>query len=203
MEEIGKKAKKQEIIQKTWDYLLEHGIENSSVGELCRVTGLSQSSLYHWFINKDDIWISAGRYGLAKEVECLIEFTFAHTDKIDWYFANLLDETDKYKKELRVALQITTSPKFGQRMREKSKDFRAVYEIYAEKIMEIFGCNYLQAEVFIYTIISCVIDYVIWDDKTKTQMLLDNLHGRINDVLKSIEENKGNKEKSGGMENEK
>ena len=64
-------------------------------------------------------------------------------------------------------------------MREKSKDFRHLYEKYAEKIIGIFGCTYDQAEVFIYTIIASVIDYAIWDDGEKTQMLLENLYTRI------------------------
>lgn len=69
-------------------------------------------------------------------------------------------------------------------MREKSKDFRLLYERYAEQVMEIFKCTHLQAEVFIYSIIAFVIDYAIWDDGEKTQMLLDNLYNRIVDTLK-------------------
>lgn len=172
-------ARKQEITQKTWEYLLRTGLAGASVGELCRETKLSQSSLYHWFINKDDIWISAGKYGLSKVVDELMAFTLLHTDKIQVYFETLLDEVEKYKYELRTALQITTSPVYGEKMRDKSKDFRFFYENYAHRIMEVFDCTYLEAEVFIYSIISYVIDYAIWDDRFKTQMLLDNLYGRI------------------------
>ena len=45
--------------------------------------------------------------------------------------------------------------------------------------MGIFDCTYKQAEIFIYSIIAFVIDYALWDDREKTQMLLDNLHDRI------------------------
>ena len=57
--------RKKEIIDITGQYLLKHGLEHSYVGELCRETGVAQSSLYHYFENKDDIWISAGKYGLS------------------------------------------------------------------------------------------------------------------------------------------
>lgn len=170
--------RKMEIIDITWKYLLKHGLELSSIGELCRETGLAQSSLYHYFENKDDIWISAGKYGLAKVVDALFEFTFNHTDKIQFYFEELLNEAEKYKYELRLGVQITTSPVFGNRMREKANDFRLLYERYAGKMMGIFNCTYLQAEIFIYSIIAYVIDYAIWDDREKTQMLLDNLYER-------------------------
>ena len=171
--------KRKAIITTTWDYLLRTGLANASIGDLCREAKLAQSSLYYWFENKDDIWISAGKYGLSKVVDALFTFTFNHTDDVRKYFDTLLDEVEKYKYELRLALQITTSPVFGERMREKSKDFRLLYEKYAEKLMAIFGCTHQQAEIFIYSIIAYVIDYAIWDDGEKTQMLLENLYTRI------------------------
>ena len=171
--------KRKAIIATTWDYLLKTGLGNASVGELCKETKLAQSSLYYWFENKEDIWIAAGKYGLSKVVDALFTFTLNHTDDVRGYFDTLLDEVEKYKYELRLAIQITTSPVFGERMREKSKDFRHLYERYAEKIIGVFGCTYVQAEYFIYTIIASVIDYAIWDDGEKTQMLLENLYERI------------------------
>ena len=175
--------KKKEIVQAAWEYMLKTGLSNASVGGLCRDENLAQSSLYYWFENKDDIWISAGKYGLSKVVDALFLFTLNHTHNVGEYFDTLLDEVEKYKYELRLALQIVTSPIFGERMRDKSRDFRFLYEKYAEKIISIFGCTYPQAETFIYSIIAFVIDYAIWDDKEKTQMLLDNLYERITNVL--------------------
>lgn len=171
--------KKKAIIKSTWEYLLKTGLAKASVGDLCREERLAQSSLYYWFENKDDIWISAGRYGLSKVVDSLFAFTLAHTNDVRTYFVTLLDEVEKYKYELRIAIQITTSPVFGKRMRDKSKDFRLLYEKYAVKLTSIFNCSYLQAEIFIYSMIAFIIDYAIWDDRDKTQMLLDNLYERV------------------------
>lgn len=176
--------KKRVIIETTWRYLLKTGLSDASVGDLCRETKLAQSSLYYWFGNKEDIWISAGKYGLSKVVDELLDFTLKHTEDIRLYFDTLLDEVEKYKYELRLAIQITTSPVFGERMRSKSKDFRILYEDYAKELIRIFGCSYDQAEIFIYSIIAFVIDYALWDDGDKTQMLLENLYGRIINILK-------------------
>lgn len=187
MDNLHSSEKKNEIIKHTWEYMLRTGLMHASIGELCRETKISQSSLYYWFENKDDIWISAGKYGLSKVVEYLFEYTFSNVKNIRFYFDTILDEAEKFKYELRLAVQITTSPVFGDRMREKSMEFNFFYEKYAEKIIDEFGCTYLQAETFIYSIIAYVIDYAIWDDKPKTQMLLDNLYGRI---LKIVEAQK-------------
>lgn len=171
--------RKKEIIEITWEYLLTYGLEHSTIGGLCRETGLAQSSLYYYFENKDDIWINAGKYGMGKVVDALFDFTLNHTSDIEAFFEELLDEAKKYKCELRLGIQLTTSPVFGERMRNKADEFHFLYEKYANKLMGIFDCTYLQAEVFIYSIIAYVIDYAIWDDREKTQMLLDNLYERI------------------------
>ena len=183
MDGFNMSDKKKAIIATTWEYLLKTGLTNASIGDLCREAKLAQSSLYYWFENKDDIWISAGKYGMSKVVDALLDFTMAHTDNVLKYFDTLLDEVEKYKYELRLAIQITTSPIFGSRMRDKAKAFRLWYDKYAEKIIQIFGCTYLQAETFIYSIIAFVIDYAMWDDRDKTQMLLDNLYDRILKII--------------------
>lgn len=171
--------RKNELIKITWNYLLKQGIGHSSIGELCRDTGVAQSSLYHYFENKDDIWISAGKYGIAKVVNALFDFTLKHTDDIPSFFTELLDEVEKYKYDICLGIQITTSPVFGERMRNKADEFHILYKMYANKLVAIFNCSYTEAETFIYSIIAYVIDYAIWDDKEKTQMLLDNLQERI------------------------
>lgn len=188
MDNLNMSDKKNDIMATTWEYLLKTGLTNASIGELCRGTKLAQSSLYYWFENKDDIWISAGKYGISKVVGALLAFTLDHTNDIRTYFDTLLDEVEKYKYELRLATQITTSTIFGDRMRDKSKDFRQWYERYALELINIFGCTYLQAEIFIYSIIAFVIDYAIWDDREKTQMLLENLYGRVADILRLEEQ---------------
>ncbi len=175
--------KKQTIVAATWKYLLATGLSKASIGDLCRETKLAQSSLYYWFDNKDDIWVSAGKYGISRVVDALFTFTLDHTKEIRKFFDAFLDEVEKYKYDLRLAIQITTSVSYGERMRNKAKDFRFLYERYAERIMEEFGCSHLQAEVFIYSIIAIVIDYAIWDDGEKTQMLLENLYNRIMKVI--------------------
>ncbi len=187
MDSFDMSDKRQAIINITWEYLLRTGLANASIGDLCREAKLAQSSLYYWFDNKDDIWISAGKYGISKVVDALLDFTFEHTTDIRKYFDSFLDEIEKYKYELRLAIQITTSPLFGERMRNKARDFRLWYEKYAGELIKVFGCTYLQAETFIYSIIAFVIDYAIWDDRDKTQMLLDNLYERIVKIL-DIEE---------------
>lgn len=175
--------KKEKLVLTIWQYLLRHGLEHSSVGELCRETKLSQSSLYYWFDNKDDIYITAGKYGINQIVTELFDFVFESADDIRGFFDKLLDKVGEYKKELRLTIQIAASPVYGERMREKAKDFKPVYEYYGEKIISQFSCTEEQAAVFIYSVITIIVDYAIWEDREDSQRLLDNLYERVCQAL--------------------
>ena len=183
MGSIEMSDKKREIAEAAWGYMLRTGLSNASVGGLCRETEYGESTLYHYYKNKDDIWITAGKYGMSKVVDILFEYTLKHTEDIRLYFDTLLNEVEKYKYELRLAIQMTTNQLYESRMRNMAMDFRLWYEKYAHKLIAIFGCTYEQAETFIYSIIAFVIDYAIWDDRDKTQMLLNNLYRRTMNIL--------------------
>lgn len=185
MDNIRQSYKKEQIAKSAWEYMMNTGLASASIGGFCKETKYGESTLYYYYKNKDDIWISAAKYGISDVVDKLLSFTLNHTNDIRTYFDSLLNEVDKYKYQLRLAIQITTSPSYGDRMRQKAMDFRTWYDEYAKKIIYIFNCTPLQAETFIYSIISYIMDYVIWDDKEKSQMLLENLYMRIMNFIKS------------------
>lgn len=190
MDRIDATDKKKAIIAATWEYLMKTGLAKASIGDLCKVKKISQSSLYYWFKDKDDIWTSAGKYGVEKIAYIMLDHTIKYVHDLDKYFKTLFDEVDKYKDDLRMLVQITTSPVFGGKMRETMFSFNPLYEKYGAKLVEMSGCSPLQAEIFIYTIITLVIDYVIWEDREKSQMLLDNLYERVTDILALKEQQK-------------
>lgn len=183
MDSFDMTDKKKEIIETTWEYLMEKGLSNASIGDLCKEKKISQSSLYYWFKDKDDIWISAGKYGAKVVAIAILEYTTACMNDMEKYFQTLLDDVDKYRKDLRMVTQITTSPIYGNHMRQAMFSFNPLYEKYCVSIIEKFGCSSLDAQVFVYTIIAIIVDYVIWEDREKSQMLLDDLRNRVMAVI--------------------
>lgn len=180
-------ARKLEIVKATWDYLLMTGLSDASIGDLCKAARLSQSSIYYWFKNKEDLWICAGRYGLSVVVETMFSYTLSHTDKLDEYFENILSFVDEYKAPLRLAVEITANPVYGAKMRDKADDFKEAYDEFSKKMSVAFGCSFNDSEVFVYSILSSVIDYVVWDDGEKTQLVLNSVKERL---LSAIEKQK-------------
>ena len=55
----------EQVLKKCFDCLVVLGLERASMRDFCEVTGLSTSSLYHRFENKDEIVIKAACLGLS------------------------------------------------------------------------------------------------------------------------------------------
>lgn len=173
----GKSTEK--FLEPSFRYLVENGFENTSVRDLCRAMKISYGSIYYWFDNKDDIYISVVKYGISKVANQLFKFAFDNMAEPERFFADFLDEVDKYKHELRLIFQVTTSPVYGDRMRIKAEDFKVGYAEYTEKLAGIIGCSMEEMIPIIYLIISILVDYVVWEDLEVSKMQLEYLHNIV------------------------
>ena len=180
---MAKRDKKSDFIKSSFEYMVKVGLENTSVRDLCRETKISSGSMYYWFDGKDDIYISAAKYGVGYVVDEIFKYIFKSMKSIDLFFDNFISEIDKYKNELRLVFQITTSPVFGPRMREKAEDFKVIYEDYINKLGQFLGCGAEKMEPIIYMLISVTVDYVTWEDTPVTRMQLDFLKQTVKNML--------------------
>lgn len=180
---MTKRDIKSEFIKSSFEYLVKHGLENTSVRDLCRETGISSGSMYYWFNGKDDIYISAAKYGVGQVVERLFNYIFKSAYSLDSFFDNFIEEIDKYKEELRLIYQITTSPVYGPRMREKTMEFKVIYEDYILRMSKFLGTSPDSMAPIIYLIIALVGDYVTWEDTVTTKMLFSFLKNTVKGML--------------------
>lgn len=147
-----------------FNYLVENGFENTSIRDLCKELGLSPGSIYYLFEDKSDVFINVVRYGTGKVADRLFEFAFNTMETPAVFFESFIDEVDKYKKEFRLIFQFAASPTYGDHIRSKSEGFKFVYERYIIRLSEILGAPYEEIMPIIYTIISVLSDYVLWED---------------------------------------
>lgn len=168
---------KEEFLNSAFNYLINHGLENTSIRDLCKGTGISVGSLYYWFDGgKDEIYISAAKYGLAKVADELFKFAFENMHDLRGFFDVCLEEIAKHKLELRLIYQIATSPVYGGRMRDAALDLNSDYEKYIKELADTidFTPDLLTPNVYIF--ISIVLDYAVWDDYEVTKKQLEYLY---------------------------
>jgi len=184
MREQTVKDIEKEFLEPSFKYLVKNGLENTSIRDLCKVMGISYGSLYYWFEGKDEIYISVVKYGVGKVAERLFRIAFERLVEPDYFCSTFLDEIDKCKTEFKLIMQVTASPVYGDRMREKVMEFKDIYAEYIEKLSKTLNCPAKEVAVIIYMLISILTDYVIWEDRESSQMLLDSIGEKIKSYKK-------------------
>lgn len=175
---------KSELSARIFPYLVERGLENITIREVCRGTGIVQGTLYYWFKDKTGIVCEAAQYGLKTVTDEIFEYVFASLNDLKGFFANCLDEISKYKKELRFIYQLAASPVYGEKIRKTGKDFNFIYDKYTHRLSLLLDCDEQTLKPLVYLFISAVLNYVIWDEKEKSQLELNFIYSALPEIMK-------------------
>lgn len=187
LNEQKRKDIKEKLVSTAFEYLVENGLENSSIRDLCKAIGISTGSMYYWFDGKESIYISAVKYGINKVSSSLFQYAFDTMHSPRKFFKGYLSEIDKYKKEFRLIIQVASSPLYGEVVRTSSLSFKAVYDKYIDKLSDIIGCTPIELAPVIYSLISILTDYVIWEDKEVSVMQVEFLYESLDRIRKKEE----------------
>lgn len=170
MKEMTMQEAKDRFLKTTFEHMVEFGLENTTVRDLCKRTGVSPGKLYYWFESKEEIYITALKNGISEAASGLFKFVFETLSEPEKFFGGFLDEVDKYKAHLRVSYQAATSPIYGEMLKEKTLGFNTVYEKNIIKLAEIMGCSPEEIAPIIYILISILSDYIVWEDRPMSEM---------------------------------
>ena len=171
------------FLEKVFPVLVEQGLENITIRELCKETRIVQGTLYYWFKDKTSIVCEAAQYGLKMVTDEIFEYVFASLSDLRSFFSNCLDEVSKYKKELRFVYQLAASPVYGEKIRATGKEFNLIYDKYTRRLSALLNCKEQTLKPLVYLFISAVLDYVIWDEKEKSQMQLELIYSVLTKIM--------------------
>ena len=174
---------KSELSERVFPYLVKLGLENISIRELCKGTGIAQGSLYYWFNDKTNIVCETTEWGLKKVTDEIFDYVFASLDDLRSFFSNCIDEISKYKKELCFVYQLAASPVYGEKMRADGKELNFIYDKYIRRLSERLNCDEQTLRPLVYLFISAVLNYVIWDEREKVQTQLEFIYSALPDIM--------------------
>lgn len=173
------------LLDKIFGFLVEHGLGNITIRELCKGTGIVQGSLYYWFGDKTSVICEATEYGLKKVTDNIFDYVFSNLNNLRFFFSDCLDEVSKYKKELRFIYQMVSSPIYGKNIRDKGKDLNLIYDKYTHRLSLMLNCSETLLRPLVYLFISAVLDFVIWGEKEKTQMQLEFIYSALPERIRT------------------
>lgn len=184
------KMDKNEVLDKIFSFLVRSGLENISIRDLCRGTGIVQGSLYYWFSDKTSIICEATEYGLKKVTDEIFAYVFDNIDDLPTFFSECIGRISKYRNALRFIYQMAASPVYGTKIRSDGKYFKNMYDSYAVRLAEIMGCELEKLRPLVYLFISAICDYAIWADEQNTQTELDFIYSILPQTIGESAEGK-------------
>ena len=177
-----------DILDRIFTFFAKRGLENVTIRELCRGTGLVQGTIYYWFGDKTKMICECTEYGLKKVTDEIFRYVFSSLKNLDRFFEECLDELGKYQKELRFIYQMVSSPVYGDQIRQKAAAYNLIYDEYTHKLSDYLSCDEEALRPLVYLFISAILDYVIWDEREKSQLQLDFIYSTL--VKQVMHENK-------------
>lgn len=171
---------KTEFLSSSFSYLSKNGLENMSIRNLCKNTGISIGSVYYWFEGKEDLIASAAEYGLGVVVDSLLTYAVEKSDDIDVFFDNFISGVDKYSAQIKFICQVVASPLYGEKMRRMMPELRIRYDKYAEILADRLDCPYEDTKAIVYLMASVVLDYSVWGSLDSVKLQLEFIRKNIN-----------------------
>lgn len=156
-------VQKDTVLAKCFDCLVETGIEGASINNFSSSTGMTPSSLYYWFTDKDEIVLDATEYGMKKVIGQLFDYAEKHINDVEQMCSGFPDVVKKHSASLRVVFQIAASPKYGEKTVEISDKLLGLYDDYALKLSEQLNVPYDRVRLIVDLVVSTIIDAVIWN----------------------------------------
>jgi len=171
---------KEELMEKSFEYFSQNGLENTSLRDLCKGIGVSSGSMYYWFDNKEDIIITTAKYALEKAVDEIFNVAFDGMKDLEDFFERVFEAIDEHIPEMRFICQVATSPYYGDRLRKKSKKLYDGYDIYVQKLAEITDTSAEVMKPVVYMFMSVLLHYIIWNDHDVAMMQGKALYQYLN-----------------------
>lgn len=171
------------IQSKCFECLVEQGLEKSTTRMFSTATGLSNSSLYYWFKDKDDIILKSTMYGTNAIIDDLFTDAYTHLNDIDILFDVFPKSVLNYKKQLRLVYQVLTSPQYGDKLREIQEGLPLAYNSYAKVLADRLDCDYKNLKPLVQLFISTMTNYILWEDDVKMSSQLSEIHSCVKHLM--------------------
>ncbi len=173
------------LLDKCFNYLVKTGLENTSLRDLCKGTGISSGSIYYWFGGKDSLFIEATKYGLSVVADNIFEFIFENINNLDYFFEHFLEQIDAHRMSLRYIYQVATSPIYGAYMNENMLLLNDKYYQYSQRLCSEFGCDKETIKPLVFLFASMISDYAVWGDLPVTELQIRYLRNLLQAEIES------------------
>lgn len=167
---------REEVLSSCFSCLVDMGLEHATMRAFVKATGMTSSSLYYRFKDKNQIVLESAYYGLKIITQSLFLVAVNNLDDFESLFDVFFVESEKYKPSIKLIYQVANSPVYGDQLRELSKQLIPMYKKITVLIAEKLNCATENLEPFVDLFISCIREYMVWGNSDVTKRSLKFLY---------------------------
>lgn len=147
-----------------FDCMVANGIEKTSMRNFSEASGLSISSIYYRFEDKDELIMETAYWGLGTIVKEIFWIAVLKIENYDELFSSVFKNIELRKNRLRLIYQLATSPMYGERFLKKSYHIADIYDAYIEMMAKRLKCSPKDVEPYVRLFIAATREYILWGD---------------------------------------
>ena len=181
-ENIDNTKKKNEIMENCFKCLVENGLEKTTTRIISSYTGLTSSSLYYWFTDKDTLVLESTRYGLDQIIEEMFTVVYTYLSDLSSIFNKVIECARAHRKDLRFIYQVATSPQYGEELRELAVTIPEAIDSFSIVLAERLNCDQERLRRVVHLTISVVLNDIVWEKSCESQIQYDALYQMMIDM---------------------
>lgn len=166
------------ILQTIFGCLVHNGVENTTMRAMCEATGLTASSLYYRFKNKDEIVLAASCYGLDSVTRELFWVAAEKINDFQELLIAVLKYVDSKKRSVKRIYQVLASPKYGEKFKEMAHSDPSVMYKYVGMLSERLQCSTEELLPYVGLTIAVIREYVIWENRESTKQKIKFIYDK-------------------------
>lgn len=172
--------RKTELLERCFDKLCEHGLENTSLKMLGEACGITNATMLYYFGSKDNIIIKATAYCMTKVEDDFMKRAPKDFADIERFLNEMPYVTAKlHGSKYRFMYQVYASPKY----REFGKDFFKGVNVRYRKYSELLSGKLRMPVEFIqgmtYIFVRACVHYALFEDEEYLKLQLGAIRTSI------------------------
>lgn len=181
-EKLDNATKKNEIMEKCFKCLVDNGLEKTTTRIISNYTGLTSSSLYYWFDDKDRLILESTRYGLDQIIEEMFTVVYTYLCDLSSIFDKVIECAKTHRRELRFIYQVATSPIYGEELRELAVTVPEAIDSFSIVLAERLNCEQEKLRRVVHLTISVILNDIVWEKSCESQIQYEVLYQMLIDM---------------------
>jgi len=165
-------SRHEELIQVAIELFSAHGYAGTSIRDIANATGHSVSNVYHYFKNKEELWLAILEHsssGIPEQLRSAVQGSGKPIERFAEMLHAHLKESVKHRREAKIFF-IDEERLSGRGKKINQRVQREIFDLYKEQLLALQEQGVIQSDnisVLAFNILGIINWHLRWQDKIR------------------------------------